>query len=521
LFNQATSWRIQLLSSLQAGETARIWVEAGRLQASITSKDGQSQRISPDQIVSTPQGSRASVPFAGDWQFNWSDTGATYLRLDNYLDQDLVELRSLRSGQNQPKISVSVLEASLTQQPFPAGDGSVARLIGRMRENSSGLWLEGPDGHALASLRNGIEGGLNAYRDSVVAVEGPLFAPAVEGEPYLIIAESVDRLFDVTIRIVTSGGSPISEGYSSVTIGSEMNQYSLVSQINSGPNPSPWIRASLLEKANVLRLPRGRSLWRYLDCDSDRFDDAVFDQAHFAGGVCIERGIFDVSRFNNSPPEDIQTVFTSLPPLTDPEVELTMTWLEHRPGAFEVILPADLPEKFGGRFDQGRFGRSSDQPEIYERLVTEPATDDNHIVRRLNAGSELVQAKIVTGAVPLGWTPIPIPFRKPRFLTLGSEETPARIYFSEEGIDGFIEIRARTEGEWGNGISVSARKAGPALFDVTVAYDGAVFELARKIASGPDLPDLVLDVLQPAPVGVLLAKAAGIRVSVKREGTIE
>jgi len=520
LFNQATSWRIQLLSSLQAGETARIWVESDHLHASLTSKDGQSRPISPDQIVSTPMGSRAPVPFVGDWLLNGSGTGAAYLLLDNSLEQNLVELRSLRSGQNQPKINVSVVEASLIQQPSPPGDGSVVSMIGRVRENASGLWLEGPDGHVVSQLRNGIQGGLDAYRDSVVVVKGPMFAPAVEGDPYLLIVESVDRLFDVTIQIITKEGKPILESYVSVTIGGDIDEDSLVSKINGGQNPSQWIRARLLEKANVLRLPRGRSLWRYLDCTSDRFDDAVFDQAHFAGGICIERGIFDVSRFNNSPPEDIQTVFTSLPPLTDPEVKVAMTWMEHRRGAFEVHLPADLPEKFGGRFDQGRFGRSSNQPELYERLVTEPATDDNHIVKRLNSRSELVRAKIVAG-VPLGWTPNAIPFRKPRFLTLGSEETPARIYFSEEGIDGFIEIHARTEGDWGNGISVSARKAGPALFDVTVAYDGAVFELARKIASGPDLPDLVLDVLQPAPVGILLAKAAGIRVSVKREGTIE
>lgn len=112
-----------------------------------------------------------------------------------------------------------------------------------------------------------------------------------------------------------------------------------------------------------------------------------------------------------------------------------------------------------------------------------------------------------------------MPFRKPRLLTLGSEETPARIYLTEEGIDGALEIRARSEGDWGNAISISARKAGPALFEVTVAYTGAVFEMARQIVSGPDLPDLVLDVLKPAPVGVLLAKAAGIRTSVTRVGT--
>jgi len=274
-----------------------------------------------------------------------------------------------------------------------------------------------------------------------------------------------------------------------------------------------------LNKANVLRLPRGRSFWRFLDCDPDRYNQVSFDEAHFAGAACAEGGIFNISRFDYSPPERSQAVFASSAPSADPEVEVSLNWVEHRPGAFQVSLPADLPEKFGGLFNQGRFGRRSAQPEIYDHVVTEPVTDEDHIVKRLNAGSELVQAKIVA-RVPLGWAPFPMPFRRPRFLTLGSEETPARIYLSDEGIDGFVEIRARTEGEWGNAVSVSARKVGPALFEVTVAYNGAVFELARQIVSGPELPDLVLDVLKPAPVGVLLAKAAGIRTSVTRAGTI-
>jgi hypothetical protein len=288
------------------------------------------------------------------------------------------------------------------------------------------------------------------------------------------------------------------------------------------------VRARLFEKAAVLRLPRGRSRWRYLDCDPDRYNQDDFNRAYFAGGGCKERGVFNISRFANSPPEMGVAVFASAAPSTDPEVEVSMSWVEYRPGSFQVRLPADLPEKFGGRFNLGRFGRRSATPEIYSNVVTEPPSDDNHLVKRIKADSQIVQAKIVS-RVPLGWAPNPMPFRKPRNLTLGSEETPARIYLSEEGIDGFIEIRARTEGEWGNGISISARKVGPALFDVTIAFEGARFEVARRIVRGPDvkdpdvkdpeLPELVLDVLKPAPVGVMLAKAAGIHAGVTREGT--
>jgi hypothetical protein len=440
--------------------------------------------------------------------------------LDNSLAPALVELRSLRSGESQPEITVSVVEAEPEALPDHPGEGSSARLVGRLRRDAAGFWLEGPGGGSLARLRNGLEGGLDAYLDRVIAVSGPLFAPEAATDSFLLIVQRVDRLFDVAIRILPGEGGPALETYPSVTIGKSTDQYSLVSQINAGEKQSHWVRARVLDKATVLRLPRGRSLLRFLDCDPDRYDRAVFDEAHFAGGVCIERGIFNISRFNNSPPEETTPVFASSAPLTEPEVEICLSWVEHRPGAFQVILPADLPEKFGGRFNRSRFGRYSAQPESYDHVVTEPVADEDHIVKRLNTGSELVQAKIVS-RVPLGWAPSPMPFRKPRFLTLGSEETPARIYLSEEGVDGFIEIRARTEGDWGNAISVTARKVGPALFEVTVAYSGAVFELARKIASGPDLPDLVLDVLKPAPVGVLLAKAAGVRASVLRVGEPE
>jgi len=135
----------------------------------------------------------------------------------------------------------------------------------------------------------------------------------------------------------------------------------------------------------------------------------------------------------------------------------------------------------------------------------------------INAGSQLVVAEVVE-RVPLGWSPQQIPFRKPRLLTLGSEETPARIYLQDPEVPGFIELRARSEGAWGNAISVAVRKSGPAFFDVSVAFNGARFDSARETVAGPDLPELVLDILKPAPVGVRLAKAAGVSVRVTRAG---
>ena len=92
------------------------------------------------------------------------------------------------------------------------------------------------------------------------------------------------------------------------------------------------------------------------------------------------------------------------------------------------------------------------------------------------------------------------------------------MYLQDPDVPDFIELRARTEGDWGNAISVAVRKSGPAMFDVSVAYNGARFDSAREVAAGPELPELVLDILKPAPVGVRLAKAAGVNVKVTRGG---
>jgi len=63
---------------------------------------------------------------------------------------------------------------------------------------------------------------------------------------------------------------------------------------------------------------------------------------------------------------------------------------------------------------------------------------------------------------------------------------------------------------------VTARKAGPARFDVTISYRGGRFENARQVAltgrvlkpGEPELPALIEDLIKPGPIGVLQAKAA-------------
>ena len=276
--------------------------------------------------------------------------------------------------------------------------------------------------------------------------------------------------------------------------------------------------------AAVLTLPRGRSDWSYMDCHNSRFNCDNFNAARFAGEMCTERGVFDVSRFSQESSESEIAVFSSSPPSSDPPVEIRFRWFSHQPGAFVVNLPADLPERFGGRFNLARFAHAGEKPdegEQFHGVVTEPDSDPDYLKTRINTGpnpSKLVRAEVVA-RVPIGFEAATMPFRKPRSLTLGTETEPAKIYLAEKDVSGFIELSARSAGSWGNSIQIVARKAGPALFDVTIKFPGARFENARLVAMGGEhLPSSVEDMLKPGPMGILQAKAAGVRAAVTRDG---
>ena len=299
---------------------------------------------------------------------------------------------------------------------------------------------------------------------------------------------------------------------------SNIRVFSIGPQVTADSNP---ISAKL---AAVLTLPRGQSDWSYMECHSSRFNCDTFDAAWFAGKKCTERGVFDVSRFAQESPELEIAVFSSSPPFSDPPVEIRFRWLSHQPGAFVVNLPADLPERFGGRFNLARFAHAGEKPdegEQFHGVVTEPDSDPDYLKTRINTGpnpSKLVRAEVVA-RVPIGFEAATMPFRKPRSLTLGTETEPAKIYLAEKDVSGFIELSARSAGSWGNSIQVVARKAGPAFFDVTIKFLGARFENARLVAmGGEDLPASVEEMLKPSPMGILQAKAAGVRAAVTRDG---
>jgi hypothetical protein len=341
-----------------------------------------------------------------------------------------------------------------------------------------------------------------------------------------IVVQQIDPLFDVSLHRSSSGSE--SEHYQQITIGADpFATHSIIYQLCT---KSRLVVAEELDKGTVLTLPRGQSEWIYLDCYSSRFNQSNFDEAYFAGGTCYERGVFNVSRFTHRvhhtdrpdvPPELLEAVFTASTTQPDPAVSVSFAWLNHRPGSFVVNLPADLPARFGARFNEARFSQEKDKPELYLEAVTEKTGDEkfdraHYLVTLINERSHLVQAESVT-AVPLGGKTVEIPFRKPQRLTLGTKDKPAQIYLSEKGVSGYIKLQARKAGTWGQDITVSARPSGPAMYDIAIAYTASRFENARQVALGSPQPALTQEILKPTLIGVLQAKAAGAEVDVTRD----
>ena len=192
--------------------------------------------------------------------------------------------------------------------------------------------------------------------------------------------------------------------------------------------------------------------------------------------------------------------------------------MNYQPGSFAVNLAADLDERFGARFNQSYFATQKDPAELYSGVVAEPASDTNTLVNRVKAvPSAYITAKIVE-RIPLGWAGVKMPFRAPQSLTRNPGDDLARIYLTEEGLSGAIELTARKAGSWGDHISVSARPSGPAIYDVAILFRGARYENARQLVQGP-LPALGTDLVKSGPIGVLQAKAAGVLAQVTRDRT--
>jgi hypothetical protein len=562
LVDSTAGWQLRLLITLDAGKTVRMWHDPTvGLKAEICTMDSQGLckdkpiSVKGEDILVGPLGGQAFVPFKGTWHMTGNGNEPAGLQLNDPLAARIVRLRTRRAAGQE--IAVEVKESDCVAiDPEAKNLGShQLPLIGRIRAVEGIFRLVDSQENIIVILREGPKVELEAYRDCVVSVTGSLYFD----QPMLLIASRIGRLFDVNLRLKDENGLLIEENYEKAAIGSSLRiEDSLLWQINSGPNASGLVFAEEFDKAMVLSLPQGRSEWRYLECQSSRFNQAHFDAARFAGlecdgSFCDGYGIFNVSRFSNRPPESLAPLFAPSGTLPNPAVNVSFAWESHMPGAFIVNLPADLPERYGGRFNQARFGQGEGKPELYEKAVAQPAADERCIINLIKLGSKdsvpplspsaLVKAEIA-GFVPLGWKAVKMPFREPHYLTLGREDRPAEIYLSENGTEGFIKLSARENGAWGNEIAVSARATGPAMYDLSIIYKGARFENARQVvlgmgppsrvssckkgsssskpqesASNNSLPALIREILKPRSIGVLQAKAAGLKAEVLRERT--
>ena len=521
LINERTGWQLRLLTVLQPGQAISVrGCERRGLAAWVHGDDGTFP-LQAERILAAPLGAQIMLPQPEPTRLSRDANGQPAAHLIDPLSPRVVTLRA-RTEMAGHVITVAVSEGVPKTMPPPPPGCGVATLQGLLRHDAEGLVLDSVSGDPIARLRQGPDVRLMDYLDTAIAVSGAWYPDTGP----LMIVSSVAHIFDVTLVAQAPGGEIREEQYPGVSIGADpQRDDDLVRRTSAGAQRSTLVKAAALAKTTARTLPRGISQWRYGDCHGDRFDEDCLDDARFSGGGCRDRAVFDISRFTPGPPERVSTVFADAldPPQASGDVDFT--WTEHRPGAMEVNLPADLPARFGGRFDDARFGQAAGEPELYARTVTEPPEDGQFLVTRLNDDSTLVEASVV-GFVPQGWRAVTMPFRKPAALTLGNTSASARLYLDEEGLDGFIEIRARSAGAWGNAITVSARESGPAMFDVEVVMGGARFENARKAVLGKDLadqdlylPSQIQTLLQAGPIGVLQAKAAGIRVRVTRDRT--
>ncbi|HEY0400462.1 MAG TPA: hypothetical protein VGD09_00480 [Blastococcus sp.] len=499
---------VALMRPLAAGDAATLWRAVdGRVLAGIESPAGaQPVAIPPTQIRAGRPGAWTAVPTPGP-------------RAVPTAGLQLVDPWAARIDDVLPRVPASTVDVrpaavALTAFDIDRPDGSGVTMTATLRLGPDGWRLHGAGDAELIAARAGAGVTFREHDGMVVGVTATFW----HDEPPYLLVTSLSRRFDVSLG--AAGVQP--ETYADVTVGGDpSDEHAFARAIDAGAQPSRLARVRSSSPGDALRLDRGRSHWQVLECTGSRLDDASFgerqgggDEAHFAGGSCRWPGVFGVSTFATVTDAD-GSVLSPSPP-TGPPSDWTFSWLRHEPGAFEVNLPADLPAGFGGRFDQARFASDPRRPELYEHVVTEPPGDDSNLVALINGRSGLVRAEVATTA-RIGFTPVPLPTRTPHRLSGGAGPRSARLYLQEDGVDGFVLIEARINGPDGNLVSVSSRPAGPARFDVTIVADGARFESARAIVAGPPPVLANRSTLEPTPLGVDEAKAAGTRVRVTRD----
>ncbi|SED64844.1 hypothetical protein SAMN05519104_4002 [Rhizobiales bacterium GAS188] len=514
-----TGSRIHIDATAGANEKLTVATGAsGTVDAAIVDATGTRVPLPPQRVIATPSALTALVPFAGARALGTGKPGTRpAIALVDPLAPNLVILESVApTGQKPPTVRITSA-APAEASPSPTAPVGRLELLGRLHAQGSSGELLAAGGAIIAHVRAGAGTSFAPFDGLMVVAAGNWYP----GAPPLLVVDVLAALFDAKIGEVA---------FAAVALDSRTGARSLTARLAAQSGPP--VLARDVAPAEALQLPRGASDWMLVQCDGARFDAASFNDAHFVGGPCNVPGIFGVSRFNAKADETSLLAaageLTRFGPLPHgPPVTLSATWRSHRAGAFTVNLPVDLPEKFGARFNAARFASQHAGSETYAGVVLDPPTDD-HYIGKVLAASPLVSAKAVP-IIPLGWEGQQVPFGQPRsrFLSGGRADRPAAIYLTQREVPGAFGIFARDNGAWGDEIAISARYAGPAAFDLTVAHSAARFECARAIAfagrvlgSGEDpLPALITKIIKPSPIGVVQAKAGGIRAGVTRERT--
>ncbi len=364
----------------------------------------------------------------------------------------------------------------------------------------------------------------------------------------------VPTRFNVRLQAVIDG-KELDDFYPNVTIGDpDLAPGSLVYEMVAGAAPSRLALAESVHKGDVLRLPQGRSTWRFLEHATSRLDQDHADQpdARYAtipcGGLlpadpssefCEHRGTYDLSRldaafFTSADPLDscyreqgvfgvsrfaavagdpVVPVFAPAQPSPFRLAQLTMRWQCHQAGSFVLNLPAEL---------SSRFMTPEKLPLHLEAkgAVLQPEEDATFLEKRWcsqqvpDPGPWPLRAKLVV-RVPIGWRAIPVPVRTPHRLSLGHPRQAARLYLQEPGSERFLELEASEPGAWGNDIAVTVRRSrdGPAHYDVNVVYPLVPPEDAQNVVKGEPSPR---GPISPAAISLLVTQAAGVGCAVIR-----
>ncbi len=511
----ATGWEMRLLGALEPGGT--VGFEAGQdgsVVATRSRPDGSSEAVAAQNISVAPLAPHLAWPRDISRKLARDKDERRRLTLSHPEGPELVILSERTDG----GATVAVQPAAAIPQPPATGAARPTIWTGRLVRSTGELALVDAGGNTTAHIRPALGSVAERLVGRIVALTGRVVGAA---SPPIIRAEQFWELLDLTLTRKSDPDAP-GETFAGVALAgpAALQELSLVWRINVAPAPSAFVSARLSLQADGLNVERGGNEWIYVDCLSSRFDHSFFNEAHFAGSPCLEQGVFNVSRFAETPRAATTPVFARIPEPDALPAAIGLQFDNHRPATVRINLPADLTPRYGARFNEDRFALRQDAPVILSGVVTEPKGDPDFLIDRVKAAekSSLVSAKTVT-IVPIGFQAVEIPFSRPVFLTGGRADRPARLFLTEPGLDDFIEIAAKENGDYGDRISLVVTRAGPGRFDLKVAFAGARFENARATVLGLPVTGSTDDLLKPGPRGLLHLKAGGVRLEVTRDAT--